>query len=190
MAQQKINDHSLLESLFEAFRNQGYEGTTLSQLSSLTGLKKSSLYHRFPKGKDDMTKAVVLYVSAKLHEHVIEPLLTSNVSPEIRFSKMIETINLFYCDGRKNCLLNVLSLGEAKTEIKALLNNDYTAWISALVKLGKDAGMCQQEAEDKSEHFLVVVQGALVIQRLTTKPLTFLKHLQFEQTNFFRLIHS
>ncbi len=79
MALQTIDDHSLAESLFDVFRSRGYEGATLSLLSEVTGLKKSSLYHRFPAGKDDMVKAVVLYVSSQLHTHIIEPFSKGSI---------------------------------------------------------------------------------------------------------------
>lgn len=186
MAIQTIDDHSLAESLFEVFRSRGYEGATLSLLSEVTGLKKSSLYHRFPAGKDDMVKAVVLHVSALFHEQIIKPLQNNEQNPKKRFSKMTATVQEFYCDGRKSCLLNVLSLGESKVEIKNLLNKDYHDWLAALIKLGKEAGLSQSNAIERSEHFLIVVQGALVIQRLTNNNLTFKKSMEYENKQFFK----
>lgn len=186
MAQQTIDGNSLLESLFEIFRNRGYEGTTISQLSEMTGLKKSSLYHRFPAGKDDMVKAVVRYVSAQLHQHIIGPLLDSQEAPEKRFSDMLATVKAIYSDGRKNCLLNVLNLGGAKDDIKALLNRDYQDWIAALAKLGLEVGMDPQEAAIWSGHFLTIVQGALVIQRLTGDASTFGNCMEYEQKQFLK----
>jgi AcrR family transcriptional regulator len=186
MALQTIDNHSLAESLFDVFRSRGYEGATLSLLSEVTGLKKSSLYHRFPAGKDDMVKAVVLYVSSQLNTQIIEPLLNSKERPEKRFSKMIVTVNMFYSDGRKNCLLNVLNLGEPKAEIKELLNKDYTDWLAALCTLGEEAGLDTKLAKERAEHFLIVVQGALVIQRLTNNNLTFKKNMEYEEKYFFK----
>lgn len=186
MALQTIDNHSLAESLFEVFRSRGYEGATLSLLSEVTGLKKSSLYHRFPAGKDDMVKAVIVYVSSQLHAHIIEPLLSSKERPKERFSNMIVTVNMFYNDGRKNCLLNVLNLGEPKAEIKELLNKDYTDWLAALCALGEEAGLDKKLAKERSEHFLIVVQGALVIQRLTNNDLTFKKIMKYEENQFFK----
>lgn len=190
MAHQTIDDTALAESLFEVFRNHGYEGTTIAQLSQATGLKKSSLYHRFPAGKDDMAKAVVLYVSKQLHENVIEPLLNSNESPEARFRNMILALKEFYVSGEKNCLLNVLNLGEQKSEINALLNKGYTVWLDALTKLAEAAGMNHKEAVARSERFLIVVEGALVVQRLTNNAQTFLQSMKYEQTAFFKQCSS
>jgi AcrR family transcriptional regulator len=186
MARQTIDDSSLVESLFDVFRNHGYEGATISQLSAATGLKKSSLYHRFPAGKDDMVKAVVLYVSAQLHSRIIEPLLNQKETPQKRFNNMTSVLEDFYADGKKNCLLNVLNLGESKSEINALLNKGYDAWLTALTKLATEAGITQRDAEIRSEHFLIAVEGALVIQRLTNNTKTFRNTMAYEQRQFFK----
>jgi len=185
MAQQKIDDRTLVEALFEVFRSRGYEGATLSILAEVTGLKKSSLYHRFPAGKDDMVKAVVLHISSQLDEHIIEPLLNSKESPKKRFNNMIIAVKAFYSDGRKNCLFNVLSLEGVNSEIRSLMKKDYSSWLEALIKLGEEVGMSQKEAELRSEHFLIVVEGALVIQRLTNHTQTFQNSLEYEKKQFF-----
>lgn len=187
MAQQTNENEALIDSLFDIFRCHGYEGTTISQLSEATGLQKSSLYHHFPAGKEDMLKTVVTYVSKYLHQHVFEPLQDSEVAPEKRFSNMLATISAIYGAGKKNCLLNVLNLGEAKADIKDMLNNDYNAWLMALNKLGSEVGMRQDEAGLWAEHFLVVVEGALVIQRLTNNQHTFEKHMEYEKKQFLKL---
>jgi TetR/AcrR family transcriptional repressor of lmrAB and yxaGH operons len=184
MAQQASDNNALIEALFDIFRNHGYEGTTISLLSEVTGLQKSSLYHHFPAGKEDMLKAVVGYVGTQIQQHIIAPLLDTQVKPEKRFSNMIATVKAFYSEGRKNCLLNVLNLGEAKAEINKLQNNDYDAWQNALVELGKEVGLNQQEAKNWAERFLIIIEGALVIQRLTGDKQTFEKHMEYEQMQF------
>lgn len=190
MAQQNNENTALIQALFDIFRNHGYEGTTISLLSEVTGLQKSSLYHHFPKGKEDMLKAVVEFVSAQIKQHIIAPLLDTQVKPEKRFSNMIATIKAFYRDGRKNCLLNVLNLGDVKTEINKLQNNDYDAWQNALVELGKEVGLNQQEAKNWAERFLIIIEGALVIQRLTSNKQTFEKHMAYEQKKFQQFLNS
>lgn len=184
MALQTVDDDALVESLFEIIRCHGYEGSTLSLLSEVTGLKKSSLYHRFPAGKDDMVKAVVNHVSAQLHKLVIAPLSARQNPPEKRFGNMLTTIKSFYSAGQKNCLLNVLSLGEANPEIKTLLQRDYDDWLKALGSLWQEAGLTPKEAKLRAEHFLITVQGALVIQRLTDNPVMFENCLAYEQRRF------
>lgn len=186
MAFQTIDDSALMEALFEVFRSHGYESATLAQLAAATGLKKSSLYHRFPAGKVDMAKAVVIHVGTQLQSLLVEPLLSNKKKPEKRFSDMITLLTNFYAGGIKNCLLNVMNIGGGNTEINALLNNSYNAWRIALARLAKEAGMTSKAAEERAEHFLIVVEGALVIQRLTGNTLTFQQSMDYAQKEFFR----
>ena len=137
-----------------------------------------------------MLKAVVNYVSKQIKQRIIAPLLDAQVKPEKRLSNMIATIKAFYSDGRKNCLLNVLNLGEVKVEINKLQNDDYSAWIDALIQLGKEAGLSQQEARNWAERFLIIIEGALVIQRLTSNKQTFEKHMEHEKKKFQQLFKS
>lgn len=190
MAQQVTNNTTLIAALFDIFRNHGYEGTTISLLSKVTGLKKSSLYHHFPAGKEDMLKVVVGYVSQQVHQHVIAPLLDTQVKPEIRFANMLSIIKTFYSEGKKNCLLNVLNLGDAKAEINKLQNDDYQAWIDALIELGKEVGLSEIDATDWAERLLIVIEGALVIQRLTSNLQTFEKQLTYEQKQFNQFVKN
>jgi TetR/AcrR family transcriptional repressor of lmrAB and yxaGH operons len=190
MAQQTNENTALIAALFDIFRNHGYEGTTISLLSEVTGLQKSSLYHHFPKGKEDMLKAVVEFVSAQIQQYIIAPLLDTQVKPEKRFSNMIATVKAFYSEGKKNCLLNVLNLGEAKADIKKLQNDDYSAWLNALIQLGEEVGMNQPEAKNWAERFLIITEGALVIQRLTSNKQTFERHMEYEQMQFQQFLNS
>jgi len=187
MARQTINDDSLAESLFEVFRTHGYESASIAQLSEATGLKKSSLYHRFPAGKEDMVKAVVLHISAQLQAALIKPLLSNQYSPLERFTNMIVSITRFYFNGNKNCLLNVLSIGIVNQEIRSLLNNDYNSWRDALINLARETGLSAKESKVRAEHFLIIVQGALVIQRVTENKQTFKQSMEYGQVEFFRL---
>jgi hypothetical protein len=85
-------------------------------------------------------------------------------------------------------LLNVLNLGDTKVEINKLQNDDYNAWLNALIQLGKDAGLDESEAKNWAERFLVIVEGALVIQRLTNDLQTFERHMEYEKKQFSRFL--
>ncbi len=188
MALPTINDDVLMTAVVEIFRQYGYEGTTISLLSTVTGLKKSSLYHRFPAGKEDMAKAAVAYVQMEIQQTMIVPLLNRTLAPEVRFNTMIAAVQLFFVDGSKNCLLNVLSLGEVKPNIQQQLNAIYDAFLYALERLAQEIGMDAHEAKLWSERFLIFLEGALVIQRLTKNKLMFIQQLQYEQQQFNQLL--
>lgn len=190
MAQQTIDNDALIQALLETFRKHGYEGTTISLLSEVTGLKKSSLYHRFPAGKEDMANTVVNYVQTHFQREVIAALLNTNVSAEQRFNQMIVSLQSFFEDGKKNCLLNVLGLGEVKSAIGQKLNAIYDAFLYALEKLAQEIGMDGHEAKLWAERFLIFLEGALVIQRLTKNKDMFIQQMQYEQQQFNQLLQT
>ena len=184
MAQLIIEDNALTIAVFETFRKHGYEGTTIALLSKVTGLKKSSLYHRFPAGKADMAKTVAAYVQTQVQQGVIMPLLDKKIAPEVRFSQVIAMLQNFYADGTKNCLLNVLNLGDVAPDLKQVLSSIYDTFLYALEKLAQEIGMDGSESKLWSERFLIFLQGALVIQRLTKNEEMFTQQMQNQQQQF------
>ncbi|MDE0926791.1 MAG: TetR/AcrR family transcriptional regulator [Methylophilaceae bacterium] len=167
MAQLIIEGNVLTIAVFETFRKHGYDGTTITLLSKVAGLKKSSLYHHFPKGKAGMAKTVATYMQTQIQQGGIMPLLNKAIAPEERFKQIITTLQAFYADGAKSCLLNVLSLGDVAPDLKQVLSTIYNTLLYALEKLVQKIGMNSHEAKLWSERFLIFLQGALVIQHLT-----------------------
>ena len=53
-----VSEDQLLDSLVGVFGDRGYDAASLSDIASATGLQKSSLYHRFPGGKQQMATEV------------------------------------------------------------------------------------------------------------------------------------
>ena len=185
MAHATIDDQALAETLFEVFRNHGYEGATIAQLSEATGLKKSSLYHRFPAGKEDMARAVVLHVGGLLQTLVITPLQDSSIAPDKRFDQMVAVLKVFYADGTKNCLLNVLNLGTPNKKVRERLRKGYEACRDALGDLAKEIGSSDKKARAQAGYFFMLMEGALVIQRLSNDPKTFRESLSHAKILFF-----
>lgn len=173
----KIDDDQLLDRLTEIFRVHGYEGTSVSRISEATGLQKSSLYHRFPGGKADMVKAVLQRASEWLDTHVLGPL-SGNGPPRARVSRMAGRLAEFYGDGRRSCLLDTLSLGEEGGEVRGAIQQALQAWVRALSKVGRDAGLDRALARQRAEDAMVLIQGSLVFARATGNRKPFARALE------------
>ena len=65
-----LSRDQVIDRLFVVFRDHAYDGATLSLISQATGLGKSSLYHYFPGGKDDMVRAVFDRIETWLNKQV------------------------------------------------------------------------------------------------------------------------
>jgi len=151
--------------LGNAFRNFGYEGTTLSLLAKATGLQKASLYHRFPGGKEQMAREVLESAQSWIEDQVLRPLRSSG-DPASKVAAMAEKIDEFYSGGRQACLLNMLSSGRNldgpfATEIKGM----FQVWVTALSAVAVDAGVDKKVARTRAERFVALLQGSLVLSR-------------------------
>lgn len=68
--------------LLKVFQQYGYEGATLARLSKATGLGKASLYHYFPKGKEEMALSVLDYINNWFAANIFAPLQESGEPQE------------------------------------------------------------------------------------------------------------
>src|SRR5262252_4361473 len=94
----------LLGRLMKLFRERGFDGASLSDISDATGLGKSSLYHHFPKGKEQIALQVLDHLEEQLENALFEPM-RAHASPRKKLDRMLDTIDAFYEGGKKACLL-------------------------------------------------------------------------------------
>jgi TetR/AcrR family transcriptional repressor of lmrAB and yxaGH operons len=98
----KIEDDVLTERLGRTFKDVGYEGASLAMIADVTGLKKSSLYHRFPDGKEQMANEVLASVVATLEAELF-PTLEGDASVERKVASFVEVMDAVYASGRESC---------------------------------------------------------------------------------------
>lgn len=178
-----VEDEELTARLSRVFRNVGYEGATLTLLSEATGLKKASLYHRFPGGKEQMAREVLESAGTWLEEHILAPL-KGDGAPADRVKEMARQLDAFYSGGKQACLLNMLSSARIhEGPFTEAIKQIFEAWIEALSAVMIDAGVEKKEARNRAERGVVMLQGSLVFSRGTgtTRPFReFLKSLPRE----------
>ncbi len=160
-----VDDEELLRRLTVTFRDVGYEAASLALLSEATGLKKASLYHRFPGGKEQMAREVMQEAGRWLTEYVLGPL-SGPGSPEQRIADMARQLNGFYQGGKQACLLNLLSSPVGREgPFKAAIKQMFEAFISALARVVAESGFPADIAHARAERAIALVQGSLVLAR-------------------------
>lgn len=153
-----------VQKLVAVFRQYGYEGTTLSKISQATGLKRASLYHHFPSGKQEMARAVLEYVAEWFKETILLPL-RGKEKPVERIHLMSEVLRHFYDCGRSACLLAIFTLGESDDLFHEQINQMLNAWIDSLALVVAETGITSEQARQRAEYAVIQVQGALVLSR-------------------------
>jgi AcrR family transcriptional regulator len=168
---------TVVERLLGAFRRYGYDAASLGQLSSATGLGRSSLYHYFPGGKEEMARAVFDYVDDWARDAIFAPMLASG-PPEQRLRQVIAVLDNFYDGGAEACLFGNLVVGDAGLLFKDRLSASFRKLIDSLARLAKEKGVPEREAQQRGEDAVVRIQGALIVSRGLGDPTPFRRVLK------------
>ena len=95
-----IAEDDLLARLARVFSEVGFEGASLSRLAEATGLQKASLYHRFPRGKKQMTDEVLATTGVWLEAQILAPLRGPG-TPAERLAIVATNFDAFYHGGAR-----------------------------------------------------------------------------------------
>jgi TetR/AcrR family transcriptional regulator, lmrAB and yxaGH operons repressor len=159
-----IQPAELLSRMRRAFRENGYEGTSLSQLSASTGLANAALYHRYPGGKRQMAEAVLADLRDWSSAHVLAPLREEG-EPRERLRAMCAALDELYTSGHEPCLIGLFAHGEALEHFGGSLHDSLSDLQAAIAAVVRQAGLPADVADERAEDAVVRIQGSLVVSR-------------------------
>lgn len=165
MRPQKVNDEELIISLAKIFRSQGYEGTSLKDLSDITSLKKASLYHRFPNGKKEMAEAVLNHMGKWVADNIFNILNKEGDSAEDRLKNGILQIGKLYNGGMDSCIFRALSMQIGMDLFGQSITDGMNEWLKAFKNFGLSIKLSDHLAEEKAMQTLIDIQGSLILSR-------------------------
>ena len=156
----------IIDRLFTVFRDRGFEGASLADLSRATGLGKSSLYHYFPGGKEQMAEAVLDRARALIDNAIVE-VAQAPEPLKVRTRKIVAALEQLYAGGRTLCVLGQLATATIGTDARHDLREAFTHWIGAIARLAAESGMSAGRARQFAEDWVARLQGALILQSAT-----------------------
>lgn len=151
----------VLDRLMTAFRKHGYDGASLRELSRRTGLGKSSLYHYFPGGKEQMAVDVLAHLDRTLRP-VFESL-SDGRPPQVKLGALLDAVHAFYGAGKLACLLERLCASTDRARFSQPLRAAFAAFMEAFEEICRDAGLGQAAASARAESAVVRIEGALIV---------------------------
>lgn len=165
---------TLIPQLLSIFRQYGYEGASLTKISEKTGLGKASLYHHFPKGKEEMAQAVMSYLNDIRQKNILEPL-NECTSPESKLSQMVESMMQTYDEGRVLCMLSILTVSESRQQFLPLVQPAFLQLIEAITVVLVEAKIPLSIARERAEDAVSSIQGALILSHALEENQPFLR---------------
>ncbi|MYM85280.1 TetR family transcriptional regulator [Duganella sp. FT50W] len=164
MARVIAEREDVIPMLAEVFRTYGFEGASLARISEGTKLGKGSIYHFFPRGKEEMAEAVLAHVDEWFEQHVFKSLLEHADAME-GIKAMFDDVASYFHSGRRVCLVGVFALGNERDRFADRIRAYFAAWIDALAAALLRAGREPQAANALAREVVGGIQGALVLAR-------------------------
>ncbi|MGB5821185.1 MAG: TetR/AcrR family transcriptional regulator [Saonia sp.] len=165
MRPQKVEDSEMLQGLMSVLRAKGYDGASLMELANAAGLKKASLYHRFPGGKKEMAAAVLTYVEEWVHKNIYEVLIDQDLTPKKRLVQALDNIRTLYHNGEAICIFRALSMDTGMALFGEQIKAGLQQWTDAFTQLGTDIGLSASEAKQMALQTLIDIQGSLIVSK-------------------------
>jgi hypothetical protein len=91
---------------------------------------------------------------------------------------MNQNVDAFYQHGQQDCLLALLSIGEAQALFQGRVRQALNLWIDSLAAVLVESGITPTTARHRAEDAIVQIQGALVLTRGLNNTATFERILQ------------
>lgn len=163
--------------LAEIFRELGYGGATLSEITARTGMGKGSLYHFFPAGKQAMAVAVLDEVAAWFENKVFRPL-RENKDGKAGIDTMFTAVDEYFRSGRRVCLVGAFALDATRDHFAQRINAYFTEWVRVLAVALRRRGHATRRAQEIAEDIVAGIQGALVLSRAQNSTVVFNRTLR------------
>ncbi|MEM1380300.1 MAG: TetR/AcrR family transcriptional regulator [Pseudomonadota bacterium] len=169
----KESDEAVLTRAMTVFRALGYEGASLSKLSEATELKRASLYHRFPGGKEDLATSTLAALGRWLDAQVLSPLKRPG-DPKKRLEAAASAFDALFDGGKDASLINVFGTPEASPQ--SLVDGAQSlalAMITGIAAVLEETGLDPDEARTRAVRGVALLEGSMVLARAFRDPAPF-----------------
>ena len=156
-----LSRDEVVERLMRSFAAAAMTARRSPSCRRRPALGRSSLYHHFPDGKDDMVRAVLVQLERELRETVFDPL-RHRVPPASESRTMVKTLDAYYRGGREACVLGNLVLGTSRTRFRTQSARSSTNG-SMRSRCASRRGTSKSIARRRAEDAVLRIEGALIL---------------------------
>jgi TetR/AcrR family transcriptional repressor of nem operon len=163
----------IIESAAVLMHSKGYENTKLSDILEASQIGKGQFYYYF-SSKRDLGLAVIDYFFASFNKELLEDILGSQKSPEIRLNEMLEWVVASHnaIQAKCGCVFGNLALemSEHDEDFREKVSEVFDAWAEKL-KLVLEAMFKSSEPIDQFEidklaqGIVAMLEGGILVMK-------------------------
>lgn len=152
----------------ELFRRQGFNGTSLSQISEASEAPIGSIYHFFPGGKEALAVAVIETTGA-VYRELFETIIAESDDTADGFAHFFAAAAAVLDESGfiDPCPIGTLAREVANTSepLRLAAKAAFDSWISAATEHLLAAGASADDARDFAALFVAAIEGNFVLAR-------------------------
>lgn len=158
----------ILTATNELFRRYGYNGTSLSQVTTASAAPTGSLYHFFPGGKDDLTLTVIT-TSGESYRQLFELVATAAPDPAQAVSDFFDAAaqTLEESDYIDPCPIGTIAREVASTNdaLRRGADHVFSSWIATAAAHFAAHGLHHDRAQELATTIVAALEGGFVLAR-------------------------
>jgi len=154
----------MIEGALKLLAINGLQATSFSDVLELTGAPRGSIYHHFPKGKDQLVSAALKLSETRTNEAIKNLSGKSTVEITEGFLELWRQL-LIRTHFTAGCSAVAVTVA---TDSKDLLDNAtsiFRSWQKTLTGLFESAGLSHQSATQFATTLIAASEGAVVMSR-------------------------
>jgi TetR/AcrR family transcriptional regulator, lmrAB and yxaGH operons repressor len=158
---------ALIDNAATLFRRQGYAATGLNQILDEAGVKPGSMYHHFPRGKQQLAAAVVDTAGADIARLLRRFLATDRSVADI-IDRWIDLLVAGLAgDHRDGCPIEPIATESvnASPAVRAASARAFESWCAAIEDRLRSDGWSAADARRVALAVISLIEGALILSR-------------------------
>jgi len=159
---------ALIDTAATLFRRQGYAATGINQILDEAGVRPGSLYHHFPRGKEQLAAAVVDGAGATI-EQLLRDLLAGDGAVADIVDRWIDLlIGGLTADRRDGCPIEPIATESVNASplVREASKRAFTGWCHAIEGRLLADSWPSAEAESTAIALISLIEGALILSRI------------------------
>lgn len=163
---------ALVDAAATLFRRQGYAATGLNQILDEAGVKPGSLYHHFPRGKQELAAAVVDTTGSGIEQLLRRFLATQRPVADV-VDRWIDLLTAGLAgDPRDGCPIEPIATEsvDASPLVREASARAFTGWCAAVEERLRSDGWAADPAKQVALAVISLIEGALILSRIDGDP--------------------
>src|SRR5258708_11865725 len=149
----------MIEGAIRLLATKGLQATSFSEVLTLTGAPRGSIYHHFPKGKNELI-AAALDVSSQRTLQLIETQRGESARAITEFFLDLWRKLLVHSQFQAGCSVLAVTIATDSDELRQKAADIFDAWQKELADLYIAAGVAPDMAADFSLELISASEGA------------------------------